>query len=77
MQAEGAEFGFIVATCANDKIIRLAESVDPQKKIYISDDNNNLFLVIKAVRELLITKHKLMKIDDATDKEQKLKKIEE
>jgi hypothetical protein len=29
------------------------------------------------VRELLITKHKLMKIDDATDKEQKLKKIEE
>lgn len=77
MQTEGAEFGFIVATCANDKLIRLAETIDPRKKIYISDDNNNLFLVIKAIRELLIIKHKLMKIDNVTDKEQKLRKIEE
>jgi hypothetical protein len=72
-----ADYGFIVATCEGEKIIRSAKTTDPQKKIYISGDNINLFLAIKIIRELLITKHNLMKINNSTDKEQKLKKIEE
>ena len=72
-----ADYGFIVATCEGDKIIRSAKTTDPRKKIYISGDNINLFLAIKIIRELLITKHNLMKTDNPADKEQKLKKIEE
>ncbi|MEG7978820.1 MAG: hypothetical protein NY202_02765 [Mollicutes bacterium UO1] len=72
-----AEYGFIVATCEGDKIIKSAKTTDPRKKIYISGDNINLFLAIKTIRELLITKHNLTKIDNSDDKEQKLKKIEE
>ena len=71
-----ADYGFIVATC-EDKIIRSAKTTDPRKKIYISGDNINLFLAIKTIRELLITKHNLTKTDNSVDKEQKLKKIEE
>ena len=72
-----ADYGFIVAACEGDKIIRSAKTTDPRKKIYISGDNVNLFLAIKTIRELLITKHNLMKADNSVDKEQKLKKIEE
>ena len=72
-----ADYGFIVATCEGDKIIRSAKTTDPRKKIYISSDNINLFLAIKTIRELLITKYNLMKADNSSDKEQKLKKIEE
>jgi hypothetical protein len=77
MQTHGAEFGFIVATCASDKIIKLAETVDPRKKIYVSDGDSNLFLVVKVVRELLINRYNFLKIDNETDKEQKLKKVED
>ena len=78
MQTHGADYGLIVATCEKDKVIKKAQTVDWKKKIYISDDNSNLFLVVKIMRELLINKHNLMKNDDnSVDKEQKLKKIEE
>ncbi|CAI2173075.1 7565_t:CDS:2 [Funneliformis geosporum] len=72
-----ADYGFIVAACEGDKIIRSAKTTDPRKKIYISGDNINLFLAIKTIRELLITRHNLTKADDSNNKEQKLKKIEE
>ncbi|WNE41233.1 MAG: hypothetical protein mread185_000690 [Mycoplasmataceae bacterium] len=72
-----ADYGFIFATCEGDKIIRSAKTTDPRKKIYISGDNNNLFLAIKTIRELLITKHNLTSNNNSTDKEQKLKKMEE
>jgi hypothetical protein len=72
-----ADYGFIVATCEGDKIIRSAKTIDPHKKIFISGDNINLFLAVKTIRELLITKYNFVKNDDSTDKEQKLKKIEE
>jgi len=72
-----ADYGFIVATCEGDKIIRSVKTTDPRKKIYVSGDNINLFLAIKTIRELLITKHNLMKADNSVDKEEKLKKIEE
>jgi Uncharacterized protein conserved in bacteria (DUF2130) len=77
MQTHGAEFGFIVATCASDKIIKLVETIDPRKKIYVSDGDSNLFLVVKVVRELLINRYNFLKIDNETDKEQKLKKVED
>lgn len=77
MQTHGAEFGFIVATCASDKVIKLAETIDPRKKIYVSDGNSNLFLVVKVVRELLINRYNFLKVDSETEKEQKLKKIED
>jgi hypothetical protein len=77
MASHHADYGFIVATCEGDKIIRSAETIDSRKKIYISGDNINLFLAVKTIRELLITKHNLMKNDNSTDKEQKLKKLEE
>jgi hypothetical protein len=77
MQTHGAEFGFIVATCASDKITKLAETIDPRKKIYVSDGNGNLFLVVKVVREVLINRYNFLKIDSTTEKEQKLKKIED
>ena len=77
MQTHGAEFGFIVATCASDKIIKLVETIDPRKKIYVSDGDSNLFLVVKVVRELLINRHNFLKMDNETEKEQKLKKVED
>lgn len=77
MQTHGAEFGFIVATCANDKIIKLVETIDPRKKIYVSDGDSNLFLVVKVVRELLINRYNFLKLGNETEKEQKLKKIED
>ncbi|CAI2185355.1 4391_t:CDS:2, partial [Funneliformis geosporum] len=77
MQTHGAEFGFIVATCASGKIIKLVETIDPRKKIYVSDGDSNLFLVVKVVRELLINRYNFLKIDNETDKEQKLKKVED
>jgi hypothetical protein len=72
-----ADYGFIVATCEGDKIVRSAKTTDSRKKIYISGDNSNLFLAIKTIRELLITKYNLTKINNSTNKEQKLKKIEQ
>ncbi|CFW92882.1 Putative chromosome segregation ATPase [endosymbiont DhMRE of Dentiscutata heterogama] len=77
MVSHQADYGFIVATCEGDKIIRSAKTIDPHKKIYISGDNVNLSSVIKAIRELLITKYNLTRNDNSTDQEQKLKKIEE
>ncbi|CAG8447188.1 9406_t:CDS:2 [Racocetra fulgida] len=77
MVSHQADYGFIVATCEGDKIIRSAKTIDPHKKIYISGDNVNLFSVIKAIRELLITEYSLTRNDNSTDQEQKLKKIEE
>ena len=77
MQTHGAEFGFIVATCESDKIIKLAETIDPRKKIYVSDGDSNLFLVVKVMRELLINRYNFLKMNNETEKEEKLKKIED
>jgi hypothetical protein len=77
MQTHGAEFGFIVASCVSDKIIKLAETIDPRKKVYVSDGDSNLFLVVKVVRELLINRYNFLKMENETEKEQKLKKVED
>lgn len=77
MRACGAEFGFIVATCEGDRIVRTAKTLDPRKKIYISGDNNNLFTVAKIMRELLITKYKFRETINSSIKEQKLRNLEE
>jgi hypothetical protein len=77
MRTHGAEFGFIVATCENDKIIKSATTIDSRKKIYISGDNSNLFPLAKIMRELLITKHKFRETINSSIKEQKIKNLEE
>lgn len=74
MRTHHAEFGFIVATCENDKDIR---PVDFRKKIYISGDNNNLFVVAKIMRELLITKHNFLETINSDGKEQRIKNLDE
>ncbi|CAG8456076.1 26248_t:CDS:2 [Gigaspora margarita] len=77
MRTHGAEFGFIVATCESDKIIRSAITIDPRKKIYISGDNSNLFTVAKIMRELLITKYKFKETINSSVKEQKIRSLED
>jgi hypothetical protein len=77
MRTHGADYGFIVATCESDTIIRSERSVDPKKKIYISGDNNNLFMVVKIMRELLITRHKFLETINSSVKEQKIKKLDD
>jgi hypothetical protein len=72
MRNQQADYGFIVATCENDKPIR---PLDLRKKIYISGDNNNLFVVAKIMRELLITKHNFK--ENSSVKEQKIKNLDE
>ncbi|CAG8849816.1 32149_t:CDS:1, partial [Racocetra persica] len=67
-----ADYGFIVATCENDKPIR---PLDLRKKIYISGDNNNLFVVAKIMRELIITKHNFK--ENSSVKERKIKNLDE
>ena|SRR5438552_24174 len=74
MRTQQADYGFIVATCENDKPIR---PLDLRKKIYISGDNNNLFAVAKIMRELLITKHNFAEMVKSDTKEQKIKHLEE
>ncbi|CAG8724189.1 5054_t:CDS:2 [Racocetra fulgida] len=72
MRAQQADYGFIIATCENDKPIR---PLDLRKKIYISGDNNNLFVVAKIMRELLITKHNFKQ--NSSIKERKIKNLDE
>ena len=75
MQKHQADFGFVIATCINNS--KTVEQIDPQKKIYIVGYNNNLFMVARIMRDVLITKHNFKEMDNSTDKEQKLRKIEE
>lgn len=74
MRTQQADYGFIVATCENDKPIR---PLDLRKKVYISGDNNNLFVVAKIMRELLITKHNFMTMINSSAKEQRIKNLNE
>ncbi|CAG8704003.1 241_t:CDS:1, partial [Scutellospora calospora] len=74
METHRADYGFIVATCENDKPIR---PLDSRKKIYISGDNINIFIVAKIMRELLITKCNFETILKSDEKEQKLKNLKE
>lgn len=77
MRNYNADFGFIVATCLNDKIIRSVRVVDSRKRIYVSGENNDLFTVVKIMRELLITKHNFRETINSSAKEQKIKNLEE
>ncbi|CAI2184838.1 17328_t:CDS:2 [Funneliformis geosporum] len=74
METHRADYGFIVATCENDKPIR---PLDTRKKIYISGDNINIFIVAKIMRELLITKCNFETLVKSDEKEQKLKKLKD
>lgn len=72
MQNRRADYGFIVATCENDKPIR---PLDSRKKIYISGDNSNIFIIAKIMRELLIAKNNFEAMIKSDEKEQKLEKL--
>jgi hypothetical protein len=74
METHRADYGFIVATCESDKPIR---PLDSRKKIYISGDNINIFIVAKIMRELLITKCNFETMLKSDEKEQKLKNLKE
>ena len=74
MQTHRADYGFIVATCENDKPIR---KHDLRKKIYISGDNSNIFIVAKIMRELLINKSNFEAMIKSDEKERKIKNLKE
>lgn len=70
MANEKADFGIIIAICENGKPLRC---LDPRKKIYVSDDENFVYIA-KIMRDSLIQKHNLLKKGDA-DEDSKEKKI--
>jgi len=74
MQTHRADYGFIVATCENDKPIR---KHDLRKKIYISGDNSNIFIVAKIMRELLINKSNFEAMIKSDEKERKIRNLKE
>jgi len=76
MEKFQADFGFIIATCVDNG--KATKQIDPRKKIYVVGYNNNLFMVARIMREVLINKCNFKETDsDLTNKEQKLKEIEE
>jgi len=68
-----ADFGIIIATCENGKPFRC---LDPRKKIYVSDENNFIYIA-KIMRDSLIQKHHLLEIVNADSKEKRIKRFEE
>ncbi len=68
-----ADYGIIVATCENGKSLRC---LDPRKKIYVSDENNFVYIA-KIMREALIQKSRLLEMVNLEGKEQRIKNFEE
>jgi hypothetical protein len=68
-----ADFGIIIATCENGKPFRC---LDPRKKIYVSDENNFIYIA-KIMRDSLVQKHHLLEIVNADSKEKRIKSFEE
>ena len=75
MANEKADFGIIIAICENGKPLRC---LDPRKKIYVSDDENFIYIA-KIMRDSLIQKHNYLKKNDMDDegKEKRIKSFEE
>jgi len=57
MANKKADFGIIIAICENGKPLRC---LDPRKKIYVSDDENFIYIA-KIMRDSLIQKHNYLK----------------
>ena len=75
MANEKADFGIIIAICENGKPLRC---LDPRKKIYVSDDENFIYIA-KIMRDSLIQKHSYLKKGDTDEdgKEKRIKNFEE
>jgi hypothetical protein len=75
MEKYQADFGFIIATCVDSG--KSTKQIDPRKKIYVIGYNNNLFMVARVMREVLINRHVFKEKNNSVNKEQKLRKVEE
>ena len=75
MANEKADFGIIIAICENGMPLRC---LDPRKKIYVSDDENFIYIA-KIMRDSLIQKHSYLKKGDTDEdgKEKRIKNFEE
>jgi len=75
MANEKADFGIIIAICENGQSLRC---LDPRKKIYVSDDENFIYIA-KIMRDSLIQRHNYLKKGDMDedDKEKRIKNFEE
>lgn len=75
MANKKADFGIIIAICENGKPLRC---LDPRKKIYVSDDENFIYIA-KIMRDSLIQKHNYLKKGDTDEdsKEKRIKNFEE
>jgi hypothetical protein len=75
MANEKAEFGIIIAICENGMPLRC---LDPRKKIYVSDDENFIYIA-KIMRDSLIQKYNYLKKGDMDEdsKEKRIKNFEE
>lgn len=75
MANEKADFGIIIAICENGKPLRC---LDPRKKIYVSDDEQFVYIA-KIMRDSLIQKYNYLKKGDVDEdsREKRIKQFNE